>query len=93
MALRLSGTNCWISTSCAKDGDRHVTHLFCQSRLRGLKCPLEGVPGVRPFELGAACFESVPRKVNKKAQRTAHMHRPTEFPGKTPQGCFILSAQ
>jgi len=53
MALRLSGTNCWISTSCAKDGDRRVTHLFCQSRLRGLKRPLEGRPGAKPFELKA----------------------------------------
>jgi hypothetical protein len=66
MAMRLSGRNCRIATSNAKDGDRDVTHLFCQSRLRGLKCPLEGVPGVRPFELGAACFESVPHKIGRK---------------------------
>lgn len=59
MAMRLSGTNCWITVSCTKEENEYTTHVYCLSRLRGLKCPLEGKPGVRPFELGPACFNKV----------------------------------
>jgi len=57
--MRLSGTNCWISTTCTKDGDVYSTYVFCMSRMRGLKCPLDGKQGARPFELSSECFEVV----------------------------------
>ena len=66
MAMRLSGRGCRIATSYAKDGDREVTHLYCQSRLMGFKCPLERLPGTNAFELGPACFEPVRRKSSNK---------------------------
>ena len=68
MAMRLSGTNCWISTKCAKDGDEYTTYVFCQSKLRGLKCPHEGTNGAKPFKLNPECFKAV--KVAKKKAGT-----------------------
>jgi hypothetical protein len=59
MAMRLSGTNCWTTVSCTKEDQDYTTHVCCLSRLRGLKCPLEGRPGVRPFEFGPECFKTV----------------------------------
>lgn len=59
MAMRLSGSNCWISTRCTKEGEAYATHVYCLSRIRGLKCPLEGKPGAKPFELGPECFKAV----------------------------------
>lgn len=67
MAMRLSGKNCWISTRCTKDGQMYSTHVYCLSRIRGLRCPLEGKPGAKPFELGPQCFEAV-RSSGKKAK-------------------------
>lgn len=61
MAIRLNGSNCWVSTSVGKEGDREVVFVFCQSRLRGMRCPREGIPGATPFELDTACFEHVQR--------------------------------
>jgi len=69
MAMRLSGTNCWISTRCTKDGQDYSTHVYCLSRIRGLKCPLEGKPGAKPFELGPQCFETVKAAGKKSKSR------------------------
>jgi hypothetical protein len=33
--------------------------MFCKSRLRGIKCPLEGLPGKKPYELSEECIELV----------------------------------
>jgi hypothetical protein len=68
MAMRLSGTNCWITTKCAKDSDEYATHVFCMSRLRGLKCPREGSAGTKPYELSLECFKAVqvPKKKTRK---------------------------
>jgi hypothetical protein len=65
MAIRVSGKNCRISTTCSSDGNGHSTHLYCVSRLKGLKCPLEGTPGVKPFELGPLCFKAVRPEAKK----------------------------
>jgi len=65
MAMRLSGKNCRISTICSKDGRGHTTHVYCISRSKGLKCPLEVFPGVKPFELTPLCFEVVRPKGKK----------------------------
>ncbi len=62
MAMRATGTSCWISVSCVKDGDGYATHVYCQSRLRGLQCPHEGMPGMKPFELSDACLMMVKGK-------------------------------
>ena len=59
MAIRLSGIGCWVSTVRGRDGDHETMFLFCQSRLRGLRCPREGEPDVKPFELSPACFSPV----------------------------------
>lgn len=59
MAMRATGTNCWISVSCVKEGENYTTHIYCQSRLRGLKCPLEGTAGAKPFELSPACLKKI----------------------------------
>jgi hypothetical protein len=66
MAMRLSGKDCWISTKCSKEGTGHATHVYCVSRLKGLKCPREGVHGAKPFELNPECFRVV--KVAKKTR-------------------------
>jgi len=67
MAMRLSGSNCWITVSCTKENQEYVTHVYCLSRLRGLKCPFKGKSGARPFELGPECFKTVKedRRKNK----------------------------
>lgn len=68
MALRLSGTNCWISTKCSKNGDGYFTHAYCINRMRGLRCPREGVAGTKPFELGPECFVAV-SATGRRAQK------------------------
>jgi len=65
MALRLSDSKCWVSIACGKEGERDATFMFCKSRLRGIKCPREGEPGSRPFELSPSCFEQVPVESKK----------------------------
>jgi len=65
MAMRLSGKNCWISTKCSKDGKGHATHVYCVSRLKGLKCPLAGIPGAKTFELNPHCFKAVRPRAKK----------------------------
>lgn len=59
MALRVSGSNCWVAVSVAKDGDTKVSHVYCQSKTRGVKCRLEGVPGKKAYVLCSECFEPV----------------------------------
>jgi len=59
MALRLSGQACWVVTTSVRDGDGYVSHMYCKSRLRGVKCPLEGLPGKKPYELSEECIELV----------------------------------
>ncbi len=66
MAMRLQGSNCWVSTSSGREGDREVVFMFCQSRLRGARCPRDGVPGATPFILGPACFELVMKDKKRK---------------------------
>lgn len=74
MAMRLSGTKCWISTKCSKDGEEYTTHVYCQSRQRGLRCPHEGTKGTKPFELSPGCFQAVQVSKKKKInhERAAH---------------------
>ncbi|OGS41976.1 MAG: hypothetical protein A3K67_06955 [Euryarchaeota archaeon RBG_16_62_10] len=59
MALRVLGSKCWIMTKSGKDGSGNASYMYCQSKIRGLGCPLEGKPGKKPFELGSDCFEEV----------------------------------
>ena len=59
MALRLSGHRCCIAKTSAKEGDGYVSHLYCQNRIRGIKCPLEGIPGEKPYVLSTSCVEVV----------------------------------
>jgi hypothetical protein len=66
MAIRLQGSNCWVATSSGKEDDREVVFMYCQSRLRGVKCPHEDVPGATPFVLGPKCFEQVQRGKARK---------------------------
>ncbi len=58
MAMHLSGRHCRISTVHAKDGEDYATHVYCLSRIHGLKCPLAGKPGAKAYELGPMCFKS-----------------------------------
>lgn len=70
MALRLSGQKCWVVTTSVKDGDGYVSHMFCQSRIRGIKCPLEGVPGKKAYVLCRDCIEFVGRTGKPASPRT-----------------------
>jgi len=72
MALRLAGTKCWISVNCSKKGGEGAVHVYCQSRIRGHKCPLDGHPGVKPFELNPACFEMVKVEKDKTSRLPKH---------------------
>lgn len=64
-AIRLKGKNCWISTKRSLDDKGPSTHIYCVSRLKGLKCPHEGIPGAKPFVLSPLCFEDVRPEANK----------------------------
>lgn len=59
MALRLSGQKCWVVTTSVRDGDGYVSHIFCQSRIRGIKCPLEELPGKKAYVLSEDCIQLV----------------------------------
>jgi len=59
MALRVSGSNCWVTVSVAKDDGLQVSHVYCQSKAKGIKCRLEGIPGKKTYVLCSECLEPV----------------------------------
>jgi hypothetical protein len=59
MALCVSGSNCWVAVSVAKDDGLQVSHVYCQSKARGVKCRLKGLPGKKTYVLCSECFEPV----------------------------------
>jgi len=61
VALRVLESKCWIVTKSVGNGDGKASYMFCQSRVRGISCPLEGLPGKKAFELSGECFEIVKR--------------------------------
>jgi hypothetical protein len=65
MALRVSGSSCWVAVSIAKDDGLQVSHVYCQSKARGVKCRLEGVPGKKTYVLCSECLEPVSRLRDK----------------------------
>ena len=67
MALRISGPKCRVSVTSAKENGDHVSHLFCESKLHGVRCRLEGVPGKKAYVLCNECFQPVdPNKPRTK---------------------------
>ncbi|OGS56079.1 MAG: hypothetical protein A3K60_02860 [Euryarchaeota archaeon RBG_19FT_COMBO_56_21] len=70
----MSGSKCWIVTTSVKDGDQYVSHMFCQSKLRGMKCPLEGIPGKKAYVLSNDCVALVDRaaELNKSGKSWSH---------------------
>ncbi len=61
MALRLLGSTCWIVAKSKTEKSGRVSHMFCQSKIRGMSCPLKDLPGKKAFELSGECFELVGR--------------------------------
>ena len=59
MALKLTGAKCRVAMTSSKDGDSHVSHVFCESKLHGVRCRLEGVPGKKAYVLCNECFQPV----------------------------------
>lgn len=59
MAMRVLGSKCWIMTKSVKVGEGYKSYMYCQSKIRGLGCPLADMPGKKAFELGSECFEPV----------------------------------
>ncbi|MBE0519194.1 MAG: hypothetical protein IH630_08260 [Thermoplasmata archaeon] len=69
MALRLLRSRCWIVTNQGREGDENTTYMFCQTKLRGMRCPLKEIPGKIAFELSSDCFEAVRKESPCKKQR------------------------
>ncbi len=57
MAMKISGASCRVAVSSGKDGDKHVSHLFCESKIYGLRCRLEGLPGKKAYVLCSDCLQ------------------------------------
>jgi hypothetical protein len=62
MALRVSGSKCRVAVSSAKEDGDQVSHVFCESKLRGVRCRLEGIPGKKAYVLCGDCFQPVDAK-------------------------------
>jgi hypothetical protein len=57
VALRVSGSKCRVAVTSGKDGACQVSHVFCESKLYGVKCRLDGIDGRKPYVLCAECFQ------------------------------------
>jgi len=59
MALRVSGSKCRVAVSSAKENGDDVSHVFCESKLYGMRCRLEGIPGKKAYVLCSDCLQPV----------------------------------
>ncbi len=59
MALKVSGDKCRVAVSFGKDGDNAVSHVFCESKLYGVRCRLDGIPGKKAYVLCSDCFQPI----------------------------------
>ncbi len=59
MALRVLGSKCRVAVTSARDGGDHVSHVFCDSKLHGVRCRFDGVPGKKAYVLCNECFQPV----------------------------------
>jgi hypothetical protein len=59
MALRISGSKCRVTLTSAREGSDDVSHMFCDSRLHGVPCRLDGLPGKKAYVLCIECLQPV----------------------------------
>ncbi len=63
MALRLSSSKCRVALTTGNEGNSKVSHMFCESKLYGVRCKLDGKPGKKAYVLCNDCFQQVdPRR-------------------------------
>jgi hypothetical protein len=60
MALRVAGPDCRVAVSVSKEDGLQVSHVYCQNKVRGIKCRLEAIPGKKAHVLSNECFEPLP---------------------------------